>query len=301
MRGGVFALAGGKGGVGKTTVAANVAVALVKEEYDVAVVDADLGMTNLDLLLDLDVETGVHSVLSEQTDLEEITVHQGERFTIVPGERGIEKNGDADPARLHRIIDPLADTHDIVLVDTGAGINHQNCIAYGRSDAVALVTTPTEMSVANTKETRELVERVDGTIGGLVLTHDQNSADHPDPETVADVLETDLLASIPEYEEFDPVEPRVLHAPSSPAAVEYRRLATALSVYHKTGSTADVQQQFSETRDRERTQRGGTNNPQDHTPETRTENSASADEGTTDTRKNIVSRLVSGTRLTGRR
>lgn len=301
MRGGVFALAGGKGGVGKTTVTANVAVALVKEAYDVAVVDADLGMTNLDLLLDLDIETGVHSVLGERTDLEDITVHQGEGFTIVPGERGIEKNGDADPAKLHRIIDPLAETHDIVLVDTGAGINHQNCIAYGRADAVALVTTPTEMSVANTKETRDLVERVDGTISGLVLTHDQNSADHPDPESIADVLETDLLASIPEYEEFDPTEPRVIHAPNSPAAVEYKRLATALSVYHKTGSTADVKHQFPETHDRERTQQQGTNTPGENIPETKTDNSASADEDDTDTRESIVSRLVSGASLTGRR
>lgn len=248
MRGTVFTLAGGKGGVGKTTVAANVAIGLVKHDYDVAVVDADLGMTNLDVLLDVDPDIGVHSVLGDDEDVSDATHKQGEGLTIVPGERGIETNGDADPTEFRRVIDPLRDSHDIVLIDTGAGVNQQNCIAYGQADAVALVTTPTEMAVINTKETRELVDRVGGTVAGLVLTRDRENAERPGPANVAEVLETDLLAAIPEYEEFDPSEPRIVHDPESPPAQEYERLATALTVYHETGSKRDVRKHVREQR-----------------------------------------------------
>jgi septum site-determining protein MinD len=252
MRGTVFTLAGGKGGVGKTTVAANLATGLVKHDYDVAVVDADLGMTNLDVLLDIDPDIGVHSVLGDEEDVSNATHKQGEGLTIVPGERGIETNGDADPTEFRQVIDPLREEHDIVLIDTGAGVNQQNCIAYGHADAVVLVTTPTEMAVINTKETRELVDRVGGAVAGLVLTRDRENSERPSPNNIAEVLETDLLAAVPEYEEFDPSEPRLIHDPKSPPAQEYGRLATALSVYHDTGSTSDLRKHIRNQPTRER-------------------------------------------------
>jgi septum site-determining protein MinD len=241
MSGSVLTLAGGKGGVGKTTVAANVAVGLVKNGYDVAVVDGDLGMTNLDVLLDVDPDVGVHSVLGEDEDVDEATKEQGDGLTIVPGERGIETNGDADPAAFRRVVGPLAERNDIVLVDTGAGVNHVNCVAYGRADAVVLVTTPTEMAVINTKETRDLVERVDGTVAGVAVTRYRTEPDRPGPQKIADGLDTNPLAAIPEYGSFDPPEPRLLHAPESQPAQAYERLATALSVYHERGSVSDIE------------------------------------------------------------
>lgn len=261
MSGSVFTLAGGKGGVGKTTVAANTAVGLVKNGYDVAVVDGDLGMTNLDVLLDVDPEVGVHSVLGEDEDVDEATQRQGEGLTIVPGERGIETNGDADPAEFRRVVDPLVETHDIVLVDTGAGVNHVNCVAYGRADAVVLVTTPTEMAVINTKETRDLVGRVDGTAAGVVITRYRSDAEQPGPRKIAEGLDTNLLAAIPEYERFDPPEPRILHDPQSRPAGAYKRLATALSVYHQTGSTNDIADRV--PGERERSQNGTDSNDSD--------------------------------------
>lgn len=241
MSGSVLTLAGGKGGVGKTTVTANVAVGLVKNGYDVAVVDGDLGMTNLDVLLDVDPGVGVHSVLGEDGDVDEATQQQGEGLTIVPGERGIETNGDADPAEFHRVVDPLAEANDIVLVDTGAGVNHVNCVAYGRADAVVLVTTPTEMAVINTRETRDLVDRVDGTAAGVAITRYRSDPDRPGPRQIAEGLDTNLLAAIPEYEAFDPPEPRILHAPECRPSQAYERFATALSVYHETGGTGEIQ------------------------------------------------------------
>lgn len=240
MGGSVYALAGGKGGVGKTTVTANLAVALHEAGHEVAVVDADLGMTNLGQLFGLDPEQGVHRVLAGDAELEAVTIQPHDGFTVVPGEDGIGATGDADPANLRDVIEPLRTSHDIVLLDTGAGLNHQNCVAYGRADAVVLVATPTRMSVANLEKTREMVDHVDGTVAGLVLTRDRDHPDCPTPRAVVGELETDLLGLIPEYEVPNASEPRVVHAPESPAATGYERLATTMTVYHQTGDTSEA-------------------------------------------------------------
>jgi septum site-determining protein MinD len=238
MGGSVYAFAGGKGGVGKTTVTANVAIALQENGYDVAVVDGDVGMTNLGKLFDIDAEQGVHQVLAGEATVEEICIARPNGLTLVPGEADIESTGNADPANLKRILDPLAETHDIVLLDTGAGINHQNFVAYGRSDAVALVTTPTKVSLTNLQKTEEMVHHVDGTVAGMVLTRTRTDSDLPDPADIVEKLDTDLLAAVPEYDDPDATEPRTLHAPETPAGEEYQRLANALAIYHKTGDSA---------------------------------------------------------------
>lgn len=235
MGGSVYAFAGGKGGVGKTTVTANVAIALQNKGYDVAVVDGDVGMTNLGKLFDIDAEQGVHQVLAGEATVEEICIARPNGLTLVPGEEGIESTGNADPANLKRILDPLAETHDIVLLDTGAGINHQNFVAYGRADAVALVTTPTKVSLTNLQKTEEMVHHVEGTVAGVVLTRTRDESDLPDPADIVEKLDTDLLAAIPEYDDPEATEPRTMHAPETPAGEEYQRLANALAIYHKTG------------------------------------------------------------------
>ena len=235
MGGTVYAFAGGKGGVGRTAVTANVAVVLQKREYDVAVVDADTGMANLGELLDIRADTGIHRLLARQADIEETCQSGPGGITVVPGERGIDGVGAADPANLKHVLEPLRETHDVVLVDTGAGINHQNLVAYGRADAVVLVTTPTRLAASNTENTVALVDRAGGTVAGLVVTHVETATHRKAATQIAAYLETDLLGTIPRYE-LGAREPRIEHAPDSPEATAYERLGVALSVYHQTGA-----------------------------------------------------------------
>lgn len=231
MRGTTYTLAGGKGGVGKTTVTANVATALSGEGYDVAAVDLDLGMTNLGQVMDEPADRGVHQVLSGELTVEEVSVESEHGPTVVPGSTDIDAVGVADPSNLRRVVDPLAERHDIVLLDTGAGLSHQNCVAYGLADAVVLVSTPKQISVEDMQKTREMVEHVDGTVGGLVLTRSQGDFE---PAELAAGTEADLFGVISEYGEAK--EPIVSLGREREPAAEYERVATALAVYHQTGS-----------------------------------------------------------------
>lgn len=245
MGGSVYAFAGGKGGVGKTTTTANVGLAL-QRDFDVAVVDADVGLTNLGALFDREPARGVHHVLAGEADVEDVLVEGPNGLGIVPGESDMLASGRADPANLSDVVDPLRTRFDLVLLDTGAGVNHQNFVAYGLADAIALVTTPDEVAVADTAKTVELVERVDGTVLGVVVTRaDADSA----VGAVGDRLDTDVLAAVPPYEDPDAAEPRLAHDLDCPASAEFERLSTALAVCHKTGSVRDAAEAVSRDED----------------------------------------------------
>jgi len=234
----VYAVAGGKGGVGKTSVTANLGVALQDQGYDVAAVDADLGMTNLGSVLGVRASQGVHHVLAGETTVEAVLTDGPGGIGVVPGAEGLHQAGDADPSNLKRVIEPLSESHDIVLIDTGAGVSHQNLVALGLADATIAVSTPSGLAATDAGKTVEMVDRVDSAVAGLVLTRIDGESDRKVAAEIARDLEQDVLALVPSYEKPDPPEPRYGEAPGSPAAQEYERLATALSVYHQTGDSA---------------------------------------------------------------
>ncbi|WP_436902732.1 MinD/ParA family ATP-binding protein [Halovenus halobia] len=227
----VYTFAGGKGGTGKTTVTANVATALSAEGYDVAAVDVDLRMPNLGQLFEIAGDGGVHEVLAGEATVADVSVHSKHGPAVVPGSMALESVEQADPSNLRRALNSLTDRHEVVLLDTGPGLSHENSVAYGLADAVVLVSTPSEAATRDIRTTREMVAQVDGTVGGLVLTRSHGECD---PTALANAAGTDLFGVVPEY--GDAKEPRVAVEPTTPAATEYERVATSLAVYHQTGS-----------------------------------------------------------------
>ncbi|WP_302081667.1 MinD/ParA family ATP-binding protein [Salinibaculum rarum] len=225
MAGYVCTIAGGKGGVGKTTTAVNVAAAMEANGYDTVVVDADLGMANLGEMLGIDHDRSIHEILAgDATVTDALTDVQG-GVTTIAGEQSLEAFADADPAKLRKVIKTLRVAYDVVLVDTGAGLSHETTVPLGLADGILLVTTPDDVAVADTVKTAQLAERVDGTIiGGLVcrVTHDT------DVEGIADDFEFPLLGVIPADSDATASEPLVFNAADSVAADAYRQLAAVL-------------------------------------------------------------------------
>lgn len=236
MAGRVYALASGKGGVGKTTSAVNLGAALHDAGYDTVVVDADLAMANLGGLVGIDDGPTIHDVLANEAALGDALVWvdengpqrsppaEGPSFVVVPGSRSLDSFAAADPGELRRVVESLAAAADFVVCDTGAGLTHENAVPFGVADGVVLVTTPDPVAVADARKTAGFAERAGGMVVGSVLTR---ATDETDVSGVARRLGTEMLAVIPESADVG-TEPLVRTAPEGYAAEAYHRLASAL-------------------------------------------------------------------------
>lgn len=230
MTGHVYAVASGKGGVGKTTTVINLGVTLRMADHSVALVDADLGMANLSTLLGIEHEPTIHDVLAGDADLDDAIIEKAEGFGIVPGNRALSRFAEADPAGLNEIVETLAERYDYVLVDTASGLSQEAVQPLVPANGVILVTEPNQAAIGDTKKTVELVELVGGTILGVVVT---KSYEGVDSAGIAATLGTEVLAEIP----VDPAvasslaaeKPLQGHNPDGPAAAAYRQLANRLS------------------------------------------------------------------------
>ncbi|MFS1705056.1 MinD/ParA family protein [Aestuariibacter sp. GS-14] len=122
----VIAVTGGKGGVGKTNITLNTAIAMAKQGKRVMVLDADLGLANVDVMLGLRVEKNLSHVLSGECTLDEVLVTGPHGIKIAPATSGTQSMTELSPtqhAGLIRAFSELRSQVDVLIVDTAAGIS----------------------------------------------------------------------------------------------------------------------------------------------------------------------------------
>ncbi len=122
----VIAVTGGKGGVGKTNVSVNLGVALAESDRRVMILDADLGLANIDVMLGLYPEYDLSHVLRGERDLEEVIVTGPLGIQIVPAASGMQQMATlsrAEHAGLIRAFSDIGNDIDVLIVDTAAGIS----------------------------------------------------------------------------------------------------------------------------------------------------------------------------------
>jgi flagellar biosynthesis protein FlhG len=144
-------IASGKGGVGKTNIALNLALHLATYGHRVCLFDADLGLGNVNILLGLHPEYDLSNVILDGRDLKDIIMKVHNRFDILPGSSGLEEMANLAPDRREALIESLSemDRYDLLLFDTSAGIS-RNVISFClASSVVVLVITPEPTSLTD--------------------------------------------------------------------------------------------------------------------------------------------------------
>src|SRR5580700_7857966 len=137
----VIAVTGGKGGVGKTTVSANLAVSIAAQGRDVMLVDADLGLANVDVVLGLHTRFHLGHVIQGQCALEDAIVTGPHGLQIVPAASGIKRMATLSPAEHAGIIRAFSDLYhqvEVLIVDTAAGL-HESVMTFSQAAHHVLV------------------------------------------------------------------------------------------------------------------------------------------------------------------
>jgi len=148
----VVAVTSGKGGVGKTFVSANLAAALAKRGLRVLVLDADLGLANLDVVLNLYPKVTLHDVFTGKAKLEEAIIRAPGGFSVLLAGSGMVEYSRLTPEvrdDFLRIMSGLVPHYDIVLLDTGAGISDVVLFAVSLASEVIVVATPEPTSLTD--------------------------------------------------------------------------------------------------------------------------------------------------------
>lgn len=141
-----IAVTSGKGGVGKTNIAVNLAIAMVQLGRKVCLIDGDLGLANADVLCNLSPQQTLEHVVTGQRRLGEIMMLAPGGFRLVPGASGVTRMADLASRQRHELLEQLSTLErvaDTIIIDTGAGIS-ENVLALASAAHMALVTITPE-------------------------------------------------------------------------------------------------------------------------------------------------------------
>ncbi len=229
MAGKVLTIASGKGGVGKTVSIVNLAVGLRMQDQSVVLVDGDLGMPNIAKWFGADREPTLHDVLAGTTSLHAAVRQEADGFAVLPGDTEIDGFADADPSQFAYAVDRLAQQYEYVLIDTGGGLSYENALPLEIADEILLVTSPDPSAISDTKRTKGLIDLIEGTIRGVIIT---KASAEVEPATIAEQLDAYVYGLVPFDETVEEsvvnCQPLEVYAPETDAASAYRSITAKL-------------------------------------------------------------------------
>ncbi|HEY1923233.1 MAG TPA: MinD/ParA family protein [Tepidisphaeraceae bacterium] len=158
----VIAVTSGKGGVGKSNIAVNLAIKLASVGKRVVLMDADLGLANADVLCNIDLPSNLSHVISRKRELADVMVDGPGGFRLIGGASGLARMADLSDYDRQRLVSALAELEartDVILIDTGAGIS-PNVLSFTRcADQVLVVTTPEPTAITDAYAVIKVISR----------------------------------------------------------------------------------------------------------------------------------------------
>lgn len=242
----VLAVTGGKGGVGKSNVSVNMAVALAEQGKRVVLLDADLGLANIDVLLGVSSGRNIGDVLSGEAELRDILVPGPGGIRIIPASSGTQRManlGEQEHAGIIGAFSELGDDMDVLIVDTAAGISRTVTSFVRAAQETLMVVTDEPTSVTDAYALIKVLNRdckMDRfrVLANMVRTPNEGQALFNKLSKVTDrFLDVTLqyVGSVPMDESVRKAVQRqkaVIEAyPRSKAAIAYRSLAQKVATW----------------------------------------------------------------------
>ena len=147
-----IAVTSGKGGVGKTNIVTNLAIALSRQGVRVLVLDGDLGLANVDLLLGVAPQFDLQDVILGNRNVSDIVLDGPDGIRVIPASSGVEELANLDEYRTEVLLRKLTELEhdtDIILIDSPSGIGHHATSLVQGADQILVVTTPEPTSFSD--------------------------------------------------------------------------------------------------------------------------------------------------------
>ncbi|MGE5485386.1 MAG: septum site-determining protein MinD [Ignavibacteriales bacterium] len=234
-----YVITSGKGGVGKTTAVANIGTALASLGKRVAMIDADIGLRNLDVVMGLEqrIVYDLVDVVEGYCKLKNALIKDKriDGLCLLPAAQTKDKTA-VRPEQMKKLVNELKKDFDYVLVDCPAGIEQGFKNAVAGADEAIIITTPEVSAVRDADRIIGLLEATEIASPRLVINRIRprlvKKGDMLDVQDIVDILSIDLLGVVPEDDSIvittNRGEPAVLH-PSSRAGEAYRNVARRIA------------------------------------------------------------------------
>ena len=237
----VYTIASGKGGVGKTTIAANLGVSLSKVGKKTIVVDADLAMGGVATILGLgETPVTLHEVLSGKGHIDK-AIYLTQGVSVVPSGPTVSGFLSSDPKKLKDVIGKLTDTYDYVIIDSPPGLSRYSLEPLKVADEVLLVVTPDLPAIHTTIRLQTVLRALDAKVGGVIINRFKKpsffsrfgGSKFLKSEDIERRLKVEILGTIPEdsavIESANGEKSIVTRKPKSPASKAFQELAKKLT------------------------------------------------------------------------
>ncbi len=180
----VITVTSGKGGVGKTNITINLAIALSEQGQRVIILDADFGLANIDVLFGIVPQYTLLDVIRNKKSILEVLTEGPKNTKFISGGSGVEDLVKLDRQQLARFVENMAmldKLADIIIVDTGAGLSENVMSFVTAADEVLLVTTPEPTSITDAYALIKMVSNRDRTkVIRVIVNRSESSSEAND-------------------------------------------------------------------------------------------------------------------------
>ncbi|NLY18740.1 MAG: MinD/ParA family protein [Clostridiaceae bacterium] len=160
----VLTVTSGKGGVGKTNITLNMAIALSKMGLRVVILDVDFGLANIDVMLGMSTKYTLVDLIRGERNIFEVLTDGPDNVKFLSGGSGVEELLQIDRAQLGKFISGIGlldKLYDVILIDTGAGLSRNVMSFVMAADEVLLVTTPEPTAITDAYALIKMISRRD--------------------------------------------------------------------------------------------------------------------------------------------
>ena len=232
----VIAIASGKGGTGKTTITANLGIALSKLGQKVLLIDADVAMANLSLILGMQSSPiTLHDVLLGEAQVRDAVYDGPQGVRFIPSGLSLDNYKRVDSERLSSVVSQVTEDYDFILLDVAAGIEKNVLSALSASQETIMVTMPTSPAIADALKTKIVAQRLGSKVIGVIINFVMNEKGEITKNDISNMLELPVYGNIP----YDPevrksfmqerVAPVIVRKPDAPASEEITKIASRIT------------------------------------------------------------------------